>query len=137
MLCSHGFRQTVDGLLDGMGKTNKWQDSKTKHVIICCYGDTVMFNACRWQKVNIYYLLTAMLSIVTSILSQPHLILLPCSSPFNDINQLGVQRIKKLTVRIVPRIRVTDRIIFRISQKKIDKTNKHVFICQLRVTSVW
>ena len=30
---------------------------------------------------------------------------------------VGVQRIKKLTVRIVPRIRVTDRIIFRISKK--------------------
>jgi len=33
-------------------------------------------------------------------------------------SHVGLQRIKKLTVRIVSRIRVTDRIIFRISKKK-------------------
>ena len=43
------------------------------------------------------------------------------SQPFRlgrGTRQVGLQRIKKLTVRIVSQIRVTDRIIFWISKKK-------------------
>ncbi|MGL5954872.1 MAG: hypothetical protein ACRCZ3_17420, partial [Providencia rustigianii] len=70
------------------------------------------------HKIIIYIFLTALVSDWIGIgRSSEFAVLKKWYRRIPNQNQLGVQRIKKIKFRTVSRIRVTDRIIFRIKKK--------------------